>query len=340
MHAPLPTALVLGVLLAGCATPPSALDPASAVGSDPGTGVRRLDGAPEAPTLAEAPRWKTGEWWRLEVHDVFTGTTSEVTKVVVGERDGRYLVGVPADEWDGVYLSLHLPGLTEVWTSNFTTEVHDAPFQPVAFPLVDGATWQTGWHQLVSANHDLTASAVVVDATTAEIDLEGSAGRMRVVYDAVARTITEFDFEGYGSYRVLDHGFGHVGPVKVAAGQDIVLLSQRIVGVLQVPGQRVGAPVETIEVGDGYGEMSVSLLAGTFIPQGTQVGAYHVEVVGPDGEVHDLTVTSADGKPGLAGYAFETTAPAGAWTVRHVAGGPGTTLVEGIAYEPILVDLT
>lgn len=334
-------ALALALALAGCAAPAedAAAPLATSALADVAPGVRLLDGAPEAPTLDAPPRWKTGEWWRIEVHDVFTGVTTEVTKVVVGERDGKYLVGMPAGDWNGVYLALHLPGLTEVDAATFETEVHDAPFRPVAFPLEDGASWETGWHQLVSPRSALTAEVTVESPTVARVDLQGPGGVMSAVYDAEIRAIASFDFEGYGSYKVLEHGYGFRGPVKVAAGQDVVLLSQRIAGAVQVPGTKPGAPVESVDVAEGYGEISVSLLAGTFIPQDSQVGAYYVSVTAPDGTEEDLVVATGLSKNGLDGYAFEYPDPAGTWTVRHVAGGPGTTLVEGLAYEPIVVDL-
>ena len=138
--------LVLLFVLPGCidlGNAPEALPPTGTFAAD----VLVLAAPPiveEPRSLAEAPSWRSGEWWRIRLTD-FTGDTFEVTRVVAGVEGDDYLVGMPATEWINDFMVLHIPGFGEVAREDLSYETHDVRYEPLRFPLTQGAKWATAF---------------------------------------------------------------------------------------------------------------------------------------------------------------------------------------------------
>lgn len=292
------------------------------------------------PGLEAPPVWQTGQWWTYEVHDRSQEEPITVTRVVVGERDGTYLVGMPADGWIDDLLVLHLPGFTEVSTTDLSFEVHDAIFKPLAFPLTDGATWKTGFHQAIT-DGGLEATATVTSPTTADVELLGPGGHIQLTYDAEVGTITWFEMESYPTgegltFEVIDHGVGYQGDVLLAYQQDVVLLQTHVATVVDAMALGPAPPIRTATVDGAYDRITLATLVGD-LPVGgpdvpVQKGIYGVRVEAPTGQTIEHLTTPTDG-PGLHARYLHLDHPNGEWTLHHVGAGAGITLVEGIAYK-------
>ncbi len=290
--------------------------------------------------LGTAPVWETGQWWTYEVHDRSKDEPITVTRVVVGERDGTYLVGMPADDWIDDLLVLHLPGFTEVSTTDLSFEVHDAIFKPLDFPLTDGATWKTGFHQAIT-DGGLEATATVTSPTTADVELLGPGGHLQLTYDAEVGTITAFEMENYPTgegltFEVVDHGVGYAGDVLLAYQQDVVLLQTHVATVVDAMALGPAPPIRTATVDGPYDRITLATLVGD-LPVGgpetpAQKGVYGVRVDAPDGQTVEHLTMPTDG-PGLHARYLHLDHPNGDWTVQHLGAGAGITLVEGIAYQ-------
>lgn len=338
-------ALALFILTAGCIG--AADDPTATTDQLQGSSLdgdlavtQRLAGDDRAPGLAEPPAWETGDWWTYEVHDRSKAEPITATRVVVGEREGSYLVGMPADDWIDALLVLHLPGFTEVSTTDLAFEVHDAIFKPLSFPLTDDKTWQTGFHQAIT-DGGLEATATVTSPTTAEVELLGPGGHIQLTYDAEVGTITWFEMENYPTgqgmtFEVVDHGTGYEGDVLFAYQQDVVLLQTHVGSAVDAMALGPAPPMRTATVDGPYDRITLAILLGD-LPVGgpeapIQKGVYGVRVEAPDGQTIDHMTTPTDG-PGYHERYVHLDEPNGEWTIYHLGAGPGITLVEGIAYQ-------
>ncbi len=344
-------ALALIILTAGCIGAPD----------DAGTDADQLEGstldgdlevaktlATEAgnATLATPPVWETGQWWTYEVRDLSKEEAITATRVVVGQQDGQYLVGMPAEAWIDDLLILHLPGFTEVSATDLSFEVHDAIFKPLDFPLTDGKTWETGFHQAI-ADGGLEATATVTSPTTADVELLGPGGHIQLTYDAEVGTITWFEMESYPTgqgmtFEVVDHGTGYEGDVRLAYQQDVVLLQTHVGSVVDAMALGPAPPMRTVTVDGAYDRITLATLVGD-LPVGgpeapIQKGVYGLRVEAPTGETIEHVTTPTDG-PGYHERYTHLDHPNGDWTITHLGAGAGITLVEGIAYQAYEVSL-
>lgn len=335
----LPLLVVLATgLLAGClggdapTTGPSA-DGGNGTddGIDSSGPVPQTDGD-AAPTLEAAPAWAPGDWWRVRLTDRFNGDAYEATRVMAGtDGDGNHLVGMPADDFVAEIMVLHVPGFGEVAPDTLGFEIHDCPFEPLRFPLEDGAEWQTEFEC-----RPVNATVAVQSDTVAEVTLTGQNDNMVLTYDAEVGAITEMDIDAYALVEVVDAGTDHEGTVEVPSQHDLVFLNGRFAGVVDTS-LEPAAPVETVGVADRYDRVDFILGTGPILP-GVPNGVYHERATAPDGTVYEMTTTPAD--PAEFRFEFFTNdAPSGDWELVHIAAGPGAAFIEGIGYTVLSFEL-
>jgi hypothetical protein len=340
----------LVLLLSGCAgtepaftefTPlaPTSAPPAPQLGQASG-----LESAPPPPgerTLAEAPRWRLGEWWTYRIRDQFTGNTFEVTRIVAGTMGQDYLVGFPVDAFSNDALVLHLPGVGDVAQADLSFEVHDARFHPLRFPLEAGDSWTT---QFEGRN-----GTMLVESTSGGSAVLAGSGQgwgMNLTYDAEAGDLVRLSYPGYMDLELVAHGYGHQGDVRVPHAHDLVFFHGRVAGPLGLGLEpRTDQPItEEVVVPEGYDRLSFALIAGNVLlgatPQGEPLpasGVYRERATSPDGTVYELVVLPSD--PALRVTFHGSDAPAGTWQLEHAALGPGLAFIEGIGYHSIDVRL-
>lgn len=334
--------IVLGVLLvtAGClgatdagedanVTPTNATTPDTADTDGATTdGDGPTDGAPAEATLTAPPDWRIGEWWTVELTSSLTGETVEMTRVVAGTEGEDYLIGQPEDAWSTEGLVFHVPGLGEVRQDDLSYEVHDVRFQPLQFPLTDGASWQTSFEGL-----DVEASVTTTDAGTAEIHY--CCGRnITATYDPGVRAITSFDADdGFISYEVIDHGYDYTGVVTVPHGHDLIFNHGRVAGALSASSTQPAPPVEEVELDPDYQRVSFVQIAGPLgVVEQPISSAYIERATNPNGTTFETQHLPTDGGSFTVNF-FETTELGGTWSFEHAAPGPGLAFTEGIAYH-------
>lgn len=333
-----PALAIVALALAGCLAPSTPGAPSA----DAGVRLAEASGLPTDPrtgaTLAEAPAWRLGEWWRIAFSAPPYGVEAELTVVVAGVSGDAYLVGQAGEALDDGVVILHFPPLGEIAREDLSFEAHDRRLEFLRFPLVDGATWETQWY----TGAPLTANVVRVEGDVADVTLSG-AREIALAYDAAAGWITRFAIDGYGGYEVLEHGYGHEGPVRVPVGQDLVFCHGRQGGVQQVtlcetgPATSPGAPTSTVELPDAYDRVTFGLFLRDARAAPVGSGAYRIDVTAPDGSTYSAAKTPE--RPGMEIHAYSMDDPGGAWEITAVTAGDGLAILEGVAYDVADVSL-
>jgi|GEM_PF-1269242 len=297
--------------------------------------------APEVRTTLAAPQWQMGEWWTYRLVDGFTGTTYEFTRIVTGTEGGNFLVGMPRDQFQNAIMVLHIPGFGEVNRADLSFEIHDFKFQPLKFPLTAGDEWDSAFE-----GPQIHVKVLSVTEKTAEVQVTGSQN-MNLTYDAELGEISKLAIDRYATYEVVGHGIGYEGMVTVPHMHDIVFQHFRLGGVLGTGGTPLPVAnlplqpsnTDTVEVGATYDRVSFTIILGSVLPNAdSPEGYYSLKATAPDGKVFENSATPADGT-GLKIWFYQQDMPGGTWKFEHVAGGPGITLAEGIAYHMYDVDM-
>lgn len=329
--------LLLAAALTGCLAEPP-VSPAEDDGETPP--VERTGPTPSNQTdatemLDEPPEWEIGRWWRIRVTERFTPEQSsyETTRVVGDTEPGTdsYLVGMPTPEWSDPALLLHVPGFGRVGRQDLGFEIHDCPFEPLDFPLEDGKSWETQFEC-----RDVEATVTVESDSVATIRMVGGSDDLTLTYDAEVGAVVEIDIAGYGLVEVLETGTGFDGEVTIPHMHDVVFQHGRIATVADF-NMEPAPPVETVAVDETYDRVSFLFILGPVVSAPTG-GVYHEEAVAPDGTRHTATVTP-EASGGLSFFFNQQTDPGGEWELRHVAGGPGIAMIEGIGYHVFTRDL-
>lgn len=330
-------ALVL-VPLAGCVgglqdTVPSADDATTADGPalGPASGLPTFR---NGTTLAEPPEWAVGEWWTVAYDNLLAGGSGETTRVVAGAGNGTYLVGMAADKFADEIMLLHFPGMGRIDRTDLSFDAHDRRIQLLDFPLEQGRTWTTQWY----GGTEMTAEVTEVDGDEATVLLTGDGPpSIELIYDASLGAIAEFRAAGYLHYEVVDHGFGYPAPVDVPYKHDLVFCHGRVLvqaiepcSLSTEPNPK--GPSDTITLDIGYDRVSFGLLMADVAPQpDVGQGVYAVEATAPDGTSWQATKLPSDGGIKLVAHGHDD--PSGDWEATYVTGGPGYSLLEGVAYE-------
>lgn len=279
----------------------------------------------------ESPQLRVGEWWTIELSSQTYGVEAEATVVVAGMQEGRYMLGMPSEDFTDEAILLHLPPLGPVHPSTLGYPAHEATFEPVSFPMEEGQTWSTEWY-----TGALDAEVVEADGEQARIEFEGGAD-IEVSYDPQLGLPESITVADTGGYTVVDHGFGYEGQVTVPWNPEIIFLNGRLAGVLDT---QLGpaAPMEEIEVEGPYDRASIALLMGNLLVEGPP-GAYQVSATAPDGSTYEDTFTPTPGGEQLRIVPANSQDPVGTWQMEYTAAGGGIAAAEGIGYEALAVDL-
>jgi hypothetical protein len=338
-------ALLLGAALAGCAQPAPAADVAPAAAPTVALDPDRPDtafgdvatGPAAAPdlnaTTALAPRLVAGEWWRIRFTSAFFQDAPEVVRVVAAVEPEGYLFGMPHEGWYKEAIAYHAPAFGDVGL-DLSYETHNERFEPVRFPLVEGATWET-----IFATSKMTATVESVDETTATIRFDpppadaqptdpvyaalnplGEFGGMKLTYDARQHEVVKFE-SPIGTWEVVEHGYDYTGWVTVPRGIHTAIDYGQFLPL--TPGEPVVTRTKNVE--GGYNRMTILHLVFALGP-----GAYRVRSVSPNGTEY---VTESIAGDALTMRFYEASDPDGAWTLEDVVAGPGGTYTMGMAYH-------
>lgn len=354
--------LIASLLIAGCAQPvepPAARSPGLLIAEDrPDTSFGRVETGPAAApdlnaTTAAAPRLVPGEWWRIRFDSPFY-EAAEVVRVVAAvtrgadasadasgaavEPDG-YLVGMPHEGWFKEAIAYHAPAFGDVGL-DLSYETHNERFEPLRFPLVEGATWTT-----LFAMAEFTATVESADESTATIRFDpvppdpqptdpvfalldpfGGMGGMRLVYDAREHEVVRMS-SGIGTWEVVEHGYGFTGWVTVPRGLHTAIEYGQFLPV--TPGEPIVTRTQQVE--GGFNRLT---LLHAIVPLGP--GAYRIRAVSPHGTQF---VTEAIPGSELTFRFYEASAPDGEWRFEDVVGGPGATYTMGMAYHQYDINL-
>lgn len=317
------------------------------------------------PSLAAAPAWEVGQWWRYEVDPIdWDGPSREITLVVAGATADEHLVGYAIED-EGVadaVISTHLPGLGELKRADLSWRVHDVPFTPLKFPLIAGASWTSTFE---NANKTVRAEVLSVDGLVATIryapqvqqdNLPTSAlvrralgtdlvlGRGNATYDAAVGHLTMLTLDGYAQMRLVAHGRDHQGIVVVPRGIDQLFHFQRIAGVnVTAPAQQASAnqlPVDSFTVDASFDRVTWNFFLGSLPLAGTPPGpgVYRERATAPDGSTYEETYV-APPFARLRAPSYHVDHPAGTWRFEHLAVGPGFAISEGAGYQVLHVEL-
>lgn len=331
--------LLVAAALAGClADPPaSPSDEDDATGPVESSGPTPQNGTDTEPTLKEPPDWEIGTWWRFRITERISAEqrSFEATRVVADLETSTdsHLVGMPTAGWSDPALLLHVPGFGRVDRQTLGFEIHDCPFKPLDFPLEDGKTWETEFEC-----RPVDATVTVESDTVATIRMIGGNDDLTLTYDAEVGAIVEMDIADYGLVEVLESGTGFDEEVTIPHMHDLVFQHGRIAGAIDL-GLQPAPPVETVSVDETYHRVSFVFIVGTVVPQlPAQAGFYREEAIAPDDTSYTTTVTPEEGS-GIR-FAFnQHEDPGGEWELRHVAGGAGIAMTEGIGYHVYTRDL-
>src|ERR1041385_1938541 len=154
----------------------------------------------------------------------------------------------------------HPPGSGNVAKAALSYETHDKVFQPLQFPLTDGATWQAEFEGRGKG----PAVASVQDGK-ATIDIAAVSYSVHAVYDPALGEISHMDLNNgtYATYDITGHGFGYSGIVRVPHAHDLLFQNGRLGGVVDVAAKltppTIKGPTEQIVVGPGYDRASFIL---------------------------------------------------------------------------------
>ncbi|HUR26012.1 MAG TPA: hypothetical protein VM327_08390 [Candidatus Thermoplasmatota archaeon] len=331
------TSLALAILavavLAGCASP-AAAPPAEPVPANVPTSLAATGpavGPDLGATTAAAPRLVAGEWWRIR----FSGDLyePEVLRVVANVSEDGYVFGMPHEGWLKEAIVYHAPAFGDVGL-DLSYAVHNEIFEPLRFPLVAGATWET-----VFAATPMTATVEQADESTATIRYDpptsadpdpmavalgllmpaGDLGTMRLTYDARVHEIVRME-SGIGSWEVVQHGYEFRGWVSVPTGAHTAI-DYGTFG----PDAANPLPTRTVHVDESFNRITLLHAVFALTP-----GVYRLTSTAPDGESF---VTEVVGESGIHFGIYEVANPGGDWQQEDVAVGAGGTYTMGIAYQ-------
>lgn len=314
--------------------------PAPAFNDIPEAQLGQLAAPDTAATLLAPPQLREGEWWRIELTDPITATTTSFIRVVARVEEDLYVFGMPHEGWWKEAVIFHTPAFGDV-NKDLSHRAHDVPFQQLVFPLEDGATWETAWE----SPDPITALVTVESPTTARVTFTGKSCGLpgllgqcptetdvvvaEILYDATMHEVVEASFPSH-SWRVVEHGYGFEGWITVPRGEHLVFFNGRFVApAYDFLNSAPAGPTDTITIAGGYNRVSFILGAGNIagIPSG---GAYSEKATAPDGTVYQLD--SIPGAPMQVVF-LEHADPDGEWLLEHLAAGPGAVFAEGIAYH-------
>ena len=338
------TAILLGAALAGCAQPPAVPTPAASgpafdLDADrPDTSFGEIATGPAAApdlnaTTAMAPKLVPGEWWRIRFESGFFEGAPEFVRVVADVNEDGYVMGMPHEGWFKEAIAYHAPAFGDIGL-DLSYSLHNEPFEPLRFPLVEGATWTTtfGTSEFVATVESADAYTATVrfdpppsepeptDVLFAALSPVPTDAGMRLVYDARQHEVVRFE-SLIGVWDVVEHGYGFEGWVTVPRGLHTAIDYGQFLPA--TPGEPLVMRSQPIE--GGFNRLTI--MHGIFA---LGPGAYSIRTVSPNGTEF---VTESKGEQGFTVSFHEASEPDGVWTMEDVVGGPGGTYTMGMAYH-------
>ncbi|HET6398440.1 MAG TPA: hypothetical protein VFH47_02670 [Candidatus Thermoplasmatota archaeon] len=337
----LPILLATGLLLAGCASsPPAASGETPSIVVDPDRPSARFGevatgeaAGPDLEATTQAPpRLVTGEWWRIRFDYGLDAPVDEVVRVVADATPDGYIFGMPHAGWFKEAIAYHAPAFGDV-ALDLSYATHNERFEPVRFPLVEGATWET-----VFATQPLVATVVAADTYTATVRFDPPArdpqptdavysalglamqGGMSLVYDARQHEVVRME-SPIGSWSVVAHGYGFEGWVTVPRGEHTAI-DYGTFGPA-APGEPILS--RDIEVSGGFNRMTLMHMVYALAP-----GVYRITSTAPNGTA---LVTETDGLQPFTIRFHEAADPDGTWRQEDLVAGAAATYSMGIAYH-------
>ena len=285
-------------------------------------------------TTASAPRLVVGEWWRIRFENA---EQEELVRVVAATEGTGYIFGMPHEGWYKEAIAFHAPAFGDV-ASDLSYSTHNVKFEPLRFPLVEGATWETEF-----ATTPYTAKVTRADAETATIlftppateptptdplnnalGLSGAAGTMELTYDARQHEVVKME-SWIGDWEVVEHGYDFQGWVTVPRGEHTAI----DYGASGPSAPDQSLYTRTVVVDGGFNRMTMMHVVYAITP-----GQYRLSSVAPQG---DRFVTETD--QGVVFKFYEARDPDGAWTQEDWVAGVGGTYTMGIAYHQYDISL-
>lgn len=332
--------LLVALSFAGCAEPEMEAqqsEPTITVGERPEESFGEVKTGPAVgpdlnATTAAPPRLVPGEWWRVRFEAYLAGETVEVVRVVAHADEDGYIVGMPHEGWLKEAISFHAPAFGDV-NPDLSYNTHNQRFEPVRFPMATGDTWETSF-----AMTPLLAEVVQADEQTATIRFTptqepqptdpafallgfAGGGAMELVYDARQHEIVRM-VSGFGTWEVVEHGYGYEGWVTVPRGEDTVI----DYGTFGPASADHGPVAQELTVDGGFNRLTMMHFVGSAdgVP-----GTFRVRDVDPAGTEFLTEMTGT----GYTIRFYESNQPDGTWTVEDLNGGVGFTYSMGIAYH-------
>ena len=339
-------------LLAGCAAP--AVEPAAAPASThtlqvvedrPDTSFGAVATGPAAApdlgaTTAAPPRLVPGEWWRIRFESRFFDDVPEFVRVVGEVTTEGYVVGMPHEGWHKEAIAYHAPAFGDIGL-DLSYDTHNERFEPLRFPLVEGATWETrlGTQTLVATvaradEHTATihfdppaSQPQPTDPAYAALNPVGDAGRIELTYDARQHEVVKFS-SLIGTWEVVEHGYDFEGWVTVPRGLHTAIDYGQFLPA--TPGEPLVR--RTAQVQGGFNRLTLMHGIAALGP-----GAYRITSTSPNGTA--FVTESVGGERGFAVTFHEATDPDGEWALEDIVAGPGGTYTMGMAYHQYDVHL-
>ncbi|HEX2022781.1 MAG TPA: hypothetical protein VHH36_08700, partial [Candidatus Thermoplasmatota archaeon] len=252
--------------------------------------------------------------------------------VVADVHPEGYVIGMPHEGWLKEAIAYHAPAFGDV-RLDLSYDTHNVRFEPLRFPLVEGASWTTafGATEMVATVESVDRPVATVrldpppsspeptDPVYAALNPVGDAG-LRLTYDARQHEVVRFE-SAIGTWEVVAHGHGFVGWVTVPRGVHTAIDYGQFLPA--TPGEPVVSRTQTVE--GGFNRMTIMHGIYALGP-----GAYRVRSVAPNGTEF---VTEAVAAQGFTVRFHEASDPDGEWRLEDVVGGPGGTYTMGMAYH-------
>lgn len=283
-------------------------------------------------TTRAAPRLVEGEWWRIRFESTFVESV-EVVRVVANATEEGYVFGMPHEGWYKEVIAYHAPAFGDVrWDLAYNT--HNKLFEPVRFPLEEGATWRTMFAEAlydatVEEADDYAATIVFrgvranpqpTDPITDLLGLTGDDGTMTLVYDARMHEIVRMETL-VGTWEVVEHGYGFQGWVTVPRGEHTAI-DYGTFGPA-APDQPLLRRSVTVE--GGFNRLTMMHLIFALAP-----GQYRIVSLPP--EEAEMRTEYTGSAPFTIKF-YESNHPDGVWQQEDWAAGAGGTYSMGIAYH-------
>lgn len=292
--------------------------------------------ASDSPQPGEAPQWAVGDWWTYRFTSDIYELTFDATLVVGNVTETGYLVGMPPERYSRDAILFHVPPVGFLGL-NLSYDVHDVLFDPIRFPLADGATWNTTW---IAAPIRFTAHAANVTAT------EGPVPGFHVTnagFEALSNRTYEYeyassvgwftmyqrvDLDGRVRERIdlIDYGHDYTGPLRLLDGITMVFLEARTTGSTAAPiaSFRPDAALDTIFTACVFGDAP---------------GQYSIEIQTPTRTACTASGTLLPGDAVRRIVSAEVPNEPGPWEARFTALGQGLSIAEVMGYRAWNVEL-